>query len=287
MLSGYCFNGSVNAITVLENLSVTGGDFNFLHFQQDGEIFNYPFDIVKCGSVLSLENNDISRIYIGFQKGKIMILDVKNKEVNLFNIIDSDQNSVECLNYFSEYKFLFSGSSRNRAIQVWDNNGVYILSMDEEYKTFPMIFCSSSASKTLYSGNKGGSLTVWNIEELKYKNFIQGDEDNIVGLEVYKGNLISCTDRGSIKIRDESNLYTKIQLDTMFRVSSMTFLNTDICIGTSGGIIKFYDMEGRHFKDRAIHDGRILSLKSFKGQIYSGSDDRSFKNFPLFLINKY
>jgi WD40 repeat protein len=278
MLSGYCFNGSVNAITILENISVVGGNFNFIHFQQDGEMFNFPFDIKKYGSVLSLENNGVNIIYVGFEKGKIMILSFINKNVNLINEIDSNQYNVECLHYFKELALLFSGSNKNRDIQIWSKEGKYILSMGEEdYETFPTIFCSSSVSKKLYSGNKGGSITVWDIEKFKYLNFMEGDGDNIIGLEIFKNNLISCTDRGLIKIRDESNLYTKIKIETLFRFSSLTILNDTICAGTSAGIIKFYDMEGRHFKDKVVHDGKILVMKSFKDQIYSGSMDGSFK----------
>ena len=272
MISGYCFNNSVTSITVIGSLIVVGGNFNFLHFQHNGNIFKYNFNY-KYGHVLSLENNGDNRIFVGFEKGIIMILDIDLKNNKIFFVRDFNSNS-KILKYFNYLSLLFTGSNKNINIQVYNKDGNCVKSIKGRRGTFPTIFCHSII---LYSANKEGSITIWDIDKLEYKNFIRGDGVDIVGLESFRGNLISCTDTGIIRIRDESNLYSRIKIETLFNFSSMTLLEGNICIGTKGGIIKFYDIEGRHFKDKVVHDGKILVMKSFNDQIYSGSIDGKFK----------
>lgn len=273
MITGYTFDGVVNAISILDDWIVVGGNFNYIYFQG----FKYPFDKEKYGEVLTLENDKYDSLYVGFQKGIIMMF-ILRKEFKFVKEIRSNQTSVECLHYYFGGGLLFSGSIKDRAIQVWDKNLNYIFTMDEEEPTKPNIFTSA---KNLYSGNYGGSITVWDVEKFKYKNFIQGDGDKIIGLEIYKENLISCTNFGLIKIRDISKLYTKLRIETGFNLSSMIVFNNDILTGTRAGIIKYYDMEGRHHKDKVTHEARISVMKKYYNKLYTGSFDMSYKSISF------
>ena len=283
MFSGYCFDEEVNAITILDNnIIVVGGNFNYIHINYKGNFITKKVE----SNILSLSNDGESRVYVGFKNGNILIFNVEIINTNYLNDIDkikckkitkyhSQQDKVDCLLYVNKFKALYSGCNTNRAIQMWDKDGNYIISLDENYGSYPQLLSYSLTYPYLYSAHKTEGITIWNAEEAKYKKYLSTEK--IVAMESYNENLIACNQEGNIKIIGENNFCIKKNIVTYFKLHSMTILNNIILVGTQGGIIKYYDMEGRHEKDEAIHKDKIIVLKNKNGIIFSVSLDNSFK----------
>ena len=270
MLSGFKFpiEKEIYALTIFKDIIIVGGNFKYIHIFTNGSVREKKVN----SNVLSLTNDNINNIYVGFEDGNILILNSNFKKINLFF---TNQDKIDCLLFVNKFNLLFSGCKENKGIQVWNKEGKYITTLAEEYGSYPAILNYSLTFPYLYSAHKNNGITVWNIETKKYNNYIETN-NKVVNMVSYKDNLILGELDGFIRIKNERNFITKFSFEIKFNIYSLNVFNDNIIVGTNG-ILKFYDFKGKHEKDKIIHDTNIHILQIKNNKIYTSSKDNSYK----------
>jgi WD40 repeat protein len=258
------FDEKINCISILDDIIVVGGEFNYIYV-------NYQKIAIK-NKILALSNDKKNRFYAGYKDGNISYFDVflkgKKIEIKKLKIFNSYQKIIDSLIYLENLNLLVSASSKNKDINIWSREGIYLKTIEDNY---PIILSCSLKFPYLYCLTKYNHISIKNVFNFKNIKTI-ADEKEIIDIKSKDSNLIIVLKNGILKFLDEENFICKKIVDINFEICSFTLFKNSLIFGTNG-IIKFYDLEGRHEKDKVVDDNKITFLENYKSKLYFISND--------------
>lgn len=262
------FDEKINCLTIIDDIIVVGGEFNYIYIKYKKNI--KKIDIKN--KILSLSNDKKNRFYAGYKDGNISYFDVflkgKKIEIKNFKIFNSYQKNIDSIIYIENLNFLVTANSENNHINIWSREGLYLKTIEDNY---PKILSCSLKFPYLYYLTKDNHIKIRNIFNFKNIKTITSEKE-IIDIKSKDGNLIIVFKNGILKILTEENFICKKIIDIKFEICSFTLFKNSLIFGTNG-IIKFYDLEGRHEKDKVVHDKKITFLENYNSKLYFISND--------------